>query len=92
VVVILTLKLTRRQKGFKISPLDILVFLVIPIFPNMPSLNILGFSSGILFAKVLILFFCYDVLAGELRGNLGRLAKLTMALFLLLALRGFTGQ
>jgi UDP-GlcNAc:undecaprenyl-phosphate/decaprenyl-phosphate GlcNAc-1-phosphate transferase len=92
VFMILTLNLTRRRQGFKISPLDILVLIVILVFPNLPSLNILKISGGIFFAKVLIVFFSYDVLAGELRRNPGGLAKLIMVLFLFLTLRGFTGQ
>lgn len=89
--VISTLNLTRRSKGFKISPLDILVFIVILIFPNLPTLHLEGLSAGTTLAKALVLFFSFDVLIGELRTESGILAKPSMAFLALLALRGFAG-
>jgi UDP-GlcNAc:undecaprenyl-phosphate GlcNAc-1-phosphate transferase len=65
--VIGTLNLTKRQNGFKFNPQDFLIFLVIIVFPNLPSfqLNIPELKTVV--AGVLILFFSGDVLLGELR-------------------------
>lgn len=87
--VIATLNLTRRSKGFKISPLDILVFIIILVFPNLPSLHLEEFHAGIILAKVLVVFFSFDVLIGELRGESGILAKPSIFILALLVLRGF---
>ena len=87
--VIATLNLTRRSKGFKISPLDILVFIIILVFPNLPSLHLEEFHAGIILAKVRVVFFSFDVLIGELRGESGILAKPSIFILALLVLRGF---
>lgn len=89
--VISTLNLTRRSKGFRISPLDILVFIVILVFPNLPSLHLEEFRAGIILAKALVVFFSFDVLIGELRGESGILAKPSILILALLVLRGFVG-
>ncbi len=89
--VILTMNLTRRQKGFKVTSLDILVFIVILVFPNLPTLHLSEVNAGITLAKALVLFFSYDVLIGELRGLSGFLAKPTVCILVVLVLRGFIG-
>ncbi|MCD4719602.1 MAG: undecaprenyl/decaprenyl-phosphate alpha-N-acetylglucosaminyl 1-phosphate transferase [Desulfobacula sp.] len=89
--VVFTMNLTRRIKGFKITPLDILVFIVILVFPNLPSMHLQGFDAGITLAKVLVLFFSFDVLIGELRGHSGFLAKPSICILAILAVRGFIG-
>ncbi len=87
--VVTTLNLTRRSKGFKITTMDILVFIVILVFPNLPSMHLLKFNAGITLAKALVMFFSYDVLVGELRGETGVLVKPSIAILALLAFRGF---
>lgn len=87
--VIVTLNLTRRQKGFKINPLDFLVFIVIIVFPNLPSVHLENPAIKMVVAKVLILFFSYDVLLGELRQGDTFLDKSLMAAFFVIALKGF---
>ncbi len=90
-LVFLTLRLTRRTKGFKISPVGILVFIIILVFPNLPSMQLLEFDAGITLAKVLVIFFGYEVLMGELRGGSGFLAKSVICIFATLAMRGLIG-
>ena len=90
-LVILTMNLTRRIQGFKITSLDILVFIVILVFPNLPTLHLQDFNAGATLAKALVLFFSFDVLAGELRGQSGFLAKPSVVILAILAARGFIG-
>ncbi|MCD4676522.1 MAG: undecaprenyl/decaprenyl-phosphate alpha-N-acetylglucosaminyl 1-phosphate transferase [Desulfobacula sp.] len=89
--VILTMNLTRRRKGFKITPMDILVFIVILVFPNLPSMHFQQIHAGMILAKVLVLFFSFDVLLGELRGEPGILAKPLICILGVLVIRGFIG-
>lgn len=89
--VIMTMNLTRRQRGFKITPMDILVFIVILIFPNLPSIHFGTHHAGMILAKVLVILFSYDVLAGELRGNLGRVIPPMMIIYASLGIRGIWG-
>jgi UDP-GlcNAc:undecaprenyl-phosphate GlcNAc-1-phosphate transferase len=87
--VIFTMNLTRRTRGFKITSLDILVFIVILVFPNLPSIHLQNFNAGITLAKALVLFFCFDVLIGELRGHSVFLVKPFICILGILAVRGF---
>ena len=66
---ILTLRFTRRKAGFQTTPMDILILLFALILPNIPDPNIRSQHMGIVTAKIIVLFFCYDVLMGELRGK-----------------------
>ena len=89
VFVILTLNLTRRQKGFKVNPLDFLIFIVIIIFPNLPSVHLENPEIKLVVAKVLILFFSYDVLLGELRQEDTFLDNCLLVTFFVIALNAF---
>lgn len=86
--VVLTLNLTQRRKGLKITPMDILVFIVILVLPNLPTTHLQTTGVGVTLAKALILFFCYDVLVGEMRGESVILAKPFIAGLIILAFRG----
>jgi UDP-GlcNAc:undecaprenyl-phosphate GlcNAc-1-phosphate transferase len=87
--VILTMNLTRRKKGIKITPLDFLVFFMILILPNLPSTHFECPGTKIMVAKILVFFFSYDVLLGELRGQNRSLALASMLALGGVALRGF---
>ncbi len=66
---LLTMKLTKRRQGLKITTMDILIFIVVIIFPNLPTFHWQSHGAGTTIAKALVLFFCLDVLMGELRGE-----------------------
>ena len=88
-VVIITLKFTRRTKGFKSSPMDFLILFVALIVPNLPDVHIKGYHAGMIATKIIVLFFSYDVLIGELRGKLGRLVIGTLAAMMVFTLKGY---
>lgn len=88
-LVVGTLNLTRRKKGFKMNPLDFLVFIVIFIFPNIPSVNLESPEVKMVVAKVLILFFSVDVLLGELRRKDTFLDNSMIVIFAAIAVKGF---
>ncbi|MBW1938106.1 MAG: undecaprenyl/decaprenyl-phosphate alpha-N-acetylglucosaminyl 1-phosphate transferase [Deltaproteobacteria bacterium] len=86
--VILTLKFTRRQKGFKVSPMDFLILFIVLIVPILPDQRIQNYNLGMLASKIIVLFFSYEVLLGELRGKLEGLSLTVLATFSVIALRG----
>ena len=88
-LVVGTLNLTRRKKGFKMNPLDFLVFIVIIVFPNIPSVHLENPEIKMVVAKVLILFFGVDVLLGELRLKDTFLDNSMMVIFAVIAVKGF---
>lgn len=89
IFVILTIKYTRRTKGFKATPMDFLILFVALVIPNLPDPNIQSFQMGMVATKVIVLLFSYEVWICELRGRLGRAGSSTIAALLVLAVRGF---
>jgi len=86
--VILTLKFTRRRKGFKVTPMDFLILFIALVVPNLPDTQIQSYHMGLIAAKIIVLFFTYEVLIGELRGKLSRLGFTTIAALVIIAVRG----
>ena len=89
VSVLLTMRFTRRKKGFKLTTMDILVFIVILVFPNLPSNHFQTFGAGTALAKALVLFFSFDVLMGEFRGEKSFFVNICILVLILFSLRGF---
>jgi len=86
--VVLTLKFTRRRKGFKVTPMDFLILFIALVVPNIPDTHIRSYHMGLIAAKIIVLFFTYEVLIGELRGKLSRLGLTTIAALVIIAVRG----
>ena len=89
--VLLILKFTRRKKGFRPTPMDFLILLIALVVPNLPEETFQGYNMGLVTAKILVLFFSYEVLIGELRGEVKGLGVATMATLAVIAVRGFFG-
>ncbi len=88
VFVIVTLKLTKRRSGFKLSPLDFLILFIALMAPMIAGTWVKEKDLTEMTAKTLLLFFSYEVLIGELRGKIGRLSAATAAALLVVILRG----
>ncbi len=65
--VLLTMKFTRRSNGFRSSTLDFLVIFVIILVPNLPNTALQGYLLGLVALKIVVLYYSYEVLMGELR-------------------------
>ena len=70
--VVLTLKFTRRRKGFKTTPMDFLVLFIALVVPSITSAHIADLNMGMIAAKIIVLLFGYEVMIGELRGEVRR--------------------
>jgi UDP-GlcNAc:undecaprenyl-phosphate GlcNAc-1-phosphate transferase len=86
--IILTLRFTRRKKGFKSTPMDFIVLFVALIVPNIPGGPVRSHHMSLIAAKVIVFFFGYEVLMGELRGNYRNLALGFVSVLVMLSLRG----
>jgi len=86
--VVLTMKITRRQKGFKATPMDFLIIVIALVVPNLPDLLIQSFNMRFLAVKIIVLFFSFEVLIGELRGQMARMGFATVAALVVAAARG----
>jgi UDP-GlcNAc:undecaprenyl-phosphate GlcNAc-1-phosphate transferase len=82
------LKFTRRQNGFKTTPTDFLILFIALIVPNLPDAQVQSYQMGLFAAKLIALLFSYEVLIGELRGELNGLGLTTIAALLIVWVRG----
>ena len=85
---VLTLKFTRRKKGFKATPMDFLILVIALLVPHLPVPALASIHMGELAVKIIVLFFSFEVLLGELRGGTGRLGVGVVAGLGALAVRG----
>ena len=86
--VIMTLRLTRRRSGFKVTPMDFLIVFIAIIAPFVSG--VYGQHKQVTFvaAKTVMLFFSFEVLIGELRGEYKRLVLFTMCSLAVIIVRG----
>jgi UDP-GlcNAc:undecaprenyl-phosphate GlcNAc-1-phosphate transferase len=89
--VVLTLKFTRRREGFKATPIDFLLLVIALVLPNLPDPQIQNSGMGFLATKIIVLFFSFEVLIGELRGKLTQLSMANVVALLVVSFKGLTG-
>jgi len=87
VLIILISKFSRRQKGFHSSPMDFLIIILALVVPNMPDQKIQEYQLGLMAAKIILLYFSYEVLLAELRGKYNRVGFATVASLLVMAIK-----
>lgn len=87
VFVIATLKLTRRMNGFKVTPLSFLIVFLAIVAPYLSGLYSEYRDLMLIITKIVIFFFSYEVLIGELRGEYRRLVFFTLSSFIVIIIR-----
>jgi UDP-GlcNAc:undecaprenyl-phosphate GlcNAc-1-phosphate transferase len=85
---VLTLKFTRRREGFKLKPIDFIILFVAIVVPSLPDTAIHSYHAGALATKIVVFFFVFEVLVGELRGVLSRLGFAFVVAMLVVAVKG----
>ena len=88
---ILTLKFTRRTSGFRVTPMDFLILFFALVVPNIPDPHVVSYHMGLVAAKIIVLFFTFDVLMGELRNKHTWLCLNTMGALVVVSVKGFCG-
>jgi len=91
VLVLLTLKFSRRAKGFKTSTMDFLIIFIAITVPNLTGSLNQNHNLGVLAAEIIVLFFSYEVVINEIRDKFDYLAITTVLAALILVVRGFGG-
>ena len=84
-LIILVSKFSRRTSGFRSSPMDFLIIILVLVLPNLSGHPVQDYRIGLIAAKILMLYFSFEVLQAELRGSSSRLALTTVASLLALA-------
>ena len=90
IFVLLTLKFTRRH-GFKTTPMDFLILFIAIVLPNLPDERIRQWQMGFVATKIVVLFFTYEILKGELRMNTKKLVYTGVMALMIISIRGFIG-
>lgn len=88
---VLTLKLTRRQRGFKTTPMDFLILFMAVVFPYALKSYLPVKNMPAIVARTIMFFFGFEVIMGELRGRLNSLALMAAPALLVVTVRGLTG-
>jgi UDP-GlcNAc:undecaprenyl-phosphate GlcNAc-1-phosphate transferase len=89
--VVLTIKGTLRGRGFRWTPTDFLVTIIVLSVALLPGDYAKEIHLGAIAARIAVLFFAYEVLIGELRDELGSVSWTTVAILFLVAARSLTG-
>ena len=87
VFMILTLKFSRRE-GFKSTPMDFLILFIAVVVPNIPDEQFRSYGMGVVAVKIIVFFFCFEVLLGEIRNKLNRIAWVIIAGLSIVILKG----
>jgi UDP-GlcNAc:undecaprenyl-phosphate GlcNAc-1-phosphate transferase len=85
VMILLISKFSRRQMGFKSSPMDFLIIILAVAIPSMPDQRFYEYQIGLVAVKVIMLYFSFEVLLAEQRGKLHRIAVLAVISLVVLA-------
>lgn len=88
--VLLTLKFTRR-KGFKSTPMDYLILIIALVVPNLPDERIREWQMGLIAAKIIALFFTYEIIKAELRLDTKKLEVTGIVALVVISMRGMLG-
>lgn len=91
VFIIVISKFSRRREGFKSTPMDFLVFFLAIAFTKLPHAKGSDYQTGLMAAKIIIFYFCFEVMLAELRGEVRRVAMVTLGALVVLGVKGFFG-
>lgn len=84
-LIIIVSKFTRRREGFKNTPLDFLILFIAVLVPNLPDQHFQHYHLGLVAAKIIMLYFSYEVLLAELRWRVDKVALVTVLSLVVLA-------
>lgn len=85
---VVLLKLTRRKKGFQATPTDFLIVAVAVGLPNIPLPYLESLHLGFWGACLLVMFFAYEIVLGELRHEVSSLGYMLLPALAVLTVRG----
>ena len=86
---VMTLKFTRRQQGFKANPFDFLIIFTSVIITSIPEIKNAVEDVSLITAKMIALFFAFEVLMGETRGKVYKLSAFMIISLGTLAVKAF---
>ena len=92
VFMVITMRFSRRRKGFRTSTMDFLIIFIAITVPNLTGQMAQHFNLGLLTAEIIVLFFGYELVINELRDKFNVLSTATFVSMAVLTVRGFAGM
>ena len=89
IIAVMTLKFTRRRKGFKANPFDFLIIFTAFMVTNIPDIENLVEDVSMITAKIIALLFAFEVLIGESRGYVRKTSCFVMISLGVLCIKSF---
>ena len=83
VIVLSSLPMTQSFYGLIVT-----IIILTSVVPNLPDLTFQSFNMRFLAVKIIVLFFSFEVLIGEMRGQTVRMGVATIAALVVTAVRG----
>jgi UDP-GlcNAc:undecaprenyl-phosphate GlcNAc-1-phosphate transferase len=87
-LVVASIQLSRDQP-FQITTLDYLMVLAVLTVPNLPEVQMGGFSLGAMAAKIIVLFFAYELILSRLSERMAQYGLVSLWVFLALGIRAW---
>ncbi|MCX7857680.1 MAG: undecaprenyl/decaprenyl-phosphate alpha-N-acetylglucosaminyl 1-phosphate transferase [Deltaproteobacteria bacterium] len=84
----ITVRFSRRSQGFKATPMDFLILFFVIVFARFSFSMTESKDIGLIAIKVVTLFYSYEVLLGELRGEYNKLLVFTFIALFIVSIRG----
>jgi UDP-GlcNAc:undecaprenyl-phosphate GlcNAc-1-phosphate transferase len=87
---LIILTVTADKKGsFKTTPLDFLILFVVLTFSLLMKVEIAGIILGIFAAKLVILFYAFEILLNQFSNRMGVLGGISIWTLVIIGLRGW---
>lgn len=84
---VMTLKFTRRQKGFRATPLDFIILFISIVLPLLVGYEIKGINLLTLSVHLIVILFSFEMVIGEMRKKHLFINRTLAAMFIVLFAR-----
>jgi len=88
---ILVTVFSTRQQGFRSTPLDFLILLIVLLIFVLPGLSFQDQRLGLIGLKCIIFYISFEVLVADMRGNIDGVLRVTTLSLFLFALKSYYG-
>lgn len=80
-----------RQQGFRSTPLDFLILLIVLLVLVVPGISFLDQRLGLVGLKCIIFYISFEVLVADMRGKIDGVLMVTVLSLLVFALKSYYG-
>jgi UDP-GlcNAc:undecaprenyl-phosphate GlcNAc-1-phosphate transferase len=80
-----------RQQGFRSTPLDFLILLIVLLILILPGISFQDQRLGLIGLKCIIFYVSFEVLVADMRGNIDGVLRVTILSLFVFALKSYYG-